>query len=164
MRKAYRSFSWGISVIWSLRGRLPRMVSISAFDWRLILTQFEEGRIFAKRYGCGFIETSAMLRINVDEAFTKLVREIKYTKVRPSLSPHPCNPPLQPQQRFGQSALPPQHKTHLQIHRAQRDHPSLVRGSAGGGRSWRCGSRCIIGHADGYGRPFFFARLHDPLM
>jgi len=36
-----------------------------------------EGRSLAKRWGCGFIETSARLRVNVDEAFSKLVREIK---------------------------------------------------------------------------------------
>ena len=37
----------------------------------------------AKHFGCKFIETSAKQRINVDEAFTNLVREIrKYNKVR----------------------------------------------------------------------------------
>ena len=42
-----------------------------------------EGRDLAKHFGCKFIETSAKQRINVDEAFTNLVREIrKYNKVR----------------------------------------------------------------------------------
>jgi len=37
----------------------------------------------AKHFGCKFIETSAKERINVDEAFTSLVREIrKYNRVR----------------------------------------------------------------------------------
>ena len=41
-----------------------------------------EGRDLAKHFGCKFIETSAKQRINVDEAFTNLVREIrKYNKV-----------------------------------------------------------------------------------
>jgi len=47
-----------------------------------------EGRDLAKHLGCRFIETSAKQRINVDEAFSNLVREIrKYNKVRsvPSL-------------------------------------------------------------------------------
>lgn len=42
-----------------------------------------EGRDLAKHFGCKFIETSAKQRINVDEAFTNLVREIrKYNRVR----------------------------------------------------------------------------------
>ena len=42
-----------------------------------------EGRHLAKRLGCRFIEVSAKERINVDEAFYNLVREIrKYNKVR----------------------------------------------------------------------------------
>ncbi|KAJ6468423.1 ras family-domain-containing protein [Mycena sanguinolenta] len=36
-----------------------------------------EGRDLAKHFGCKFIETSAKQRINVDEAFTNLVREIR---------------------------------------------------------------------------------------
>ncbi|CAG8558158.1 13728_t:CDS:2 [Acaulospora morrowiae] len=40
-----------------------------------------EGREFAKQFSCRFIETSAKQRINVDEAFYNLVREIrKYNK------------------------------------------------------------------------------------
>lgn len=43
---------------------------------------FVEGRDLAKHFGCKFIETSAKQRINVDEAFSNLVREIrKYNKV-----------------------------------------------------------------------------------
>lgn len=45
-----------------------------------------EGRDLAKHLGCRFIETSAKQRINVDEAFSNLVREIrKYNKVASSL-------------------------------------------------------------------------------
>jgi GTPase KRas protein len=41
-----------------------------------------EGRNMAQQFGCQFIETSAKHRINVDEAFTDLVREIRrYNKV-----------------------------------------------------------------------------------
>jgi len=36
-----------------------------------------EGRDLAKHLGCRFIETSAKQRINVDEAFSNLVREIR---------------------------------------------------------------------------------------
>jgi hypothetical protein len=46
-------------------------------SWPLI-----EGRDLAKHFGCKFIETSAKQRINVDEAFSQLVREIrKYNRV-----------------------------------------------------------------------------------
>ncbi|KAI0346596.1 ras protein [Trametopsis cervina] len=42
-----------------------------------------EGRDLAQRLGCSFVETSAKERINVDEAFVGLVREIrKYDKSR----------------------------------------------------------------------------------
>ncbi len=41
-----------------------------------------EGRDLAKHFNCKFIETSAKQRINVDEAFQNLVREIRrYNKV-----------------------------------------------------------------------------------
>lgn len=41
-----------------------------------------EGRDLAKSWNCRFIETSAKQRVNVDEAFYNLVREIrKYTQV-----------------------------------------------------------------------------------
>ncbi|EJF64497.1 ras protein [Dichomitus squalens LYAD-421 SS1] len=51
-----------------------------------------EGRDLAKHFGCKFIETSAKQRINVDEAFHQLVREIrKYNKEqqtgRPGVQP-----------------------------------------------------------------------------
>jgi hypothetical protein len=52
---------------------------------RLLITWHAatEGRELAKHFGCRFIETSAKQRINVDEAFSNLVREIrKYNKVR----------------------------------------------------------------------------------
>jgi len=42
-----------------------------------------EGRDLAKQFGCSFAETSAKVRINVDEAFSNLVREIRrYNKGR----------------------------------------------------------------------------------
>ncbi|KAF9474352.1 ras-domain-containing protein [Pholiota conissans] len=52
-----------------------------------------DGRDLANRYGCGFLEASAKERINVDEAYFGLVREIKkYNKEqqtgRPSLAPN----------------------------------------------------------------------------
>lgn len=41
-----------------------------------------EGRDLAKHFNCKFIETSAKHRLNVDEAFSNLVREIrKYNRV-----------------------------------------------------------------------------------
>jgi hypothetical protein len=44
----------------------------------------------AKHFGCKFIETSAKQRINVDEAFSQLVREIRrYNKVSLSISSTP---------------------------------------------------------------------------
>ncbi|KAF3907482.1 hypothetical protein AA313_de0200353 [Arthrobotrys entomopaga] len=44
-------------------------------------TQRTEGRSLAESFGCPFMETSAKARINVDECFYELVREIrKYNK------------------------------------------------------------------------------------
>jgi len=37
----------------------------------------QEGRDLARTWGCGFIETSAKSRINVDQAFHDLVREVR---------------------------------------------------------------------------------------
>lgn len=36
-----------------------------------------EGYAFAREIGCPFVETSAKQRVNVDEAFNDLVREIR---------------------------------------------------------------------------------------
>ena len=36
-----------------------------------------EGKEKAKQFGCKFLETSAKAKINVDEAFHELVREIR---------------------------------------------------------------------------------------
>jgi GTPase KRas protein len=52
-----------------------------------------EGRDFAKQLGCGFMETSAKDRINVDEAFSSLVREIrKYNKYGKEQTGRPAMP------------------------------------------------------------------------
>jgi GTPase KRas protein len=37
----------------------------------------QEGRDLAKQYGCHYIETSAKLRVNVDQAFHQVVRDIR---------------------------------------------------------------------------------------
>lgn len=37
----------------------------------------EEGRDLAKKYGCQFIESSAKFRINVEESFYEVVRDIR---------------------------------------------------------------------------------------
>lgn len=59
------------------------MVCFSILTSILFLTHLSEGRDVAKHFGCKFVETSAKQRINVDDAFTMLVREIrKYNKVR----------------------------------------------------------------------------------
>lgn len=50
------------------------------------LSPSSEGLDMAKHFGCQFVETSAKARINVDEAFYQLVREIrKYNRVSASL-------------------------------------------------------------------------------
>ena len=63
---------------------LPVLPSWRPVTLRNLLTvTITEGRDLAKHLGCRFIETSAKQRINVDEAFSNLVREIrKYNKVR----------------------------------------------------------------------------------
>ena len=63
--------------------RWERLQAACSFISAYILLLFTtEGRDLAKHFGCKFIETSAKQRINVDEAFSNLVREIrKYNKV-----------------------------------------------------------------------------------
>jgi len=57
-----------------------------------------EGRDLAKHFGCRFIETSAKQRINVDEAFSNLVREIrKYNREQSSGRPGAGSGPAQMQ-------------------------------------------------------------------
>ncbi|SAM04009.1 hypothetical protein [Absidia glauca] len=49
----------------------------------------QEGRDLAKEFGCQFIETSAKQRINVDEAFHDVVRDIrKYNKEQETRGNH----------------------------------------------------------------------------
>ena len=56
-----------------------------------------EGRDLAKHFGCKFIETSAKQRINVDEAFSNLVREIrKYNKEAKGGAPGQAGGPAAP--------------------------------------------------------------------
>jgi GTPase KRas protein len=62
---------------------------------RSVLTFFDclliciEGRDLAKEFGCQFIETSAKQRINVDEAFHDVVRDIrKYNKEQETRGNH----------------------------------------------------------------------------
>lgn len=51
----------------------------------------EEGQALAKLWGCPFVETSALNRINVDEAFLELVKEcIKEKKEREVEKPSNC--------------------------------------------------------------------------
>ena len=42
-----------------------------------VLTSHTEGQNLARQFGCKFIETSAKSRINVDNAFYDIVREIR---------------------------------------------------------------------------------------
>lgn len=49
-----------------------------------IFTHNSEGYAMARDIGCPFVETSAKLRVNVDEAFTDLVREIRRFHMEPA--------------------------------------------------------------------------------
>lgn len=50
-----------------------------------------DGEELARRFGCSYIETSAKSRINVDNAFYNIVREIRrYNK---EMSSYPSGPP-----------------------------------------------------------------------
>ncbi|WFD30871.1 RAS1 protein [Malassezia sp. CBS 17886] len=51
-----------------------------------------EGYTMARQFGCPFVETSAKQRVNVDEAFNDLVREIRrYNKEQASARPAASN-------------------------------------------------------------------------
>ena len=70
-----------------MRDRLQATVSayiacLSNENQLILLLTVTEGRDLAKLFGCTFVETSAKRRVNVDEAFSELVREIrKYNRV-----------------------------------------------------------------------------------
>lgn len=67
---------------YALAGWLAGSLSLSLFKFFFLIDRFLEGRDFARHVGCKFIETSAKDRINVDEAFTELVRDIRrYNRV-----------------------------------------------------------------------------------
>jgi len=102
-------------VIWRVRGKFLRKVCASRFSpyfhfshvhiihpseipvIRALLMDFfangclfSEGRNLAHQFGCQFIETSAKSRINVDNAFYDIVREIRrYNK---EMSSYPSGP------------------------------------------------------------------------
>ncbi|GAA6059723.1 hypothetical protein JCM10212_000251 [Sporobolomyces blumeae] len=58
-----------------------------------------EGEALARQFGCRFIETSAKARLNVDEAFQELVREIRRYNKDPSAGrPGAGQPNSQPHQ------------------------------------------------------------------
>lgn len=56
----------------------------------MILIDGIEGRELARKMGCKVVETSAKIRLNVDESFASIVREIRrYNRVsHPSTTPH----------------------------------------------------------------------------
>ncbi|CAG8718296.1 5295_t:CDS:2, partial [Gigaspora rosea] len=59
----------------------------------LVYSITSQGRELAKHFNCKYNETSAKQRINVDEAFYNLVREIrKYNKEQQYDSRKPANP------------------------------------------------------------------------
>lgn len=49
---------------------------LASYDANQIL-RISEGESLARNFGCKFIETSAKSRINVDNAFYEIVREIR---------------------------------------------------------------------------------------
>jgi len=54
-------------------------------DQRQVST--EEGKNMAKRWGCSFFETSAKTRINIEECFEQLVREMKHRSKNVTVAP-----------------------------------------------------------------------------
>ncbi|KAJ7715565.1 ras protein [Mycena olivaceomarginata] len=49
----------------------------------------EEGAALARLFGCGFIETSAKTKENVERVFTTLVRELRQTRIEPGAARRP---------------------------------------------------------------------------
>ncbi|PAV16100.1 ras [Pyrrhoderma noxium] len=89
MREQYMRTGEGFLLVYSITSR-------SSFEEIKYERQvgMNEGRDLAKHFNCKFIETSAKQRINVDEAFSNLVREIRrYNKEqqtgRPTASSQP---------------------------------------------------------------------------
>ncbi|PCH42671.1 ras protein [Wolfiporia cocos MD-104 SS10] len=99
MREQYMRTGEGFLLVYSITSR-PSFEEISTFHQQILRVKdqdsfpvvvvanksdleyerqvgMNEGRDLAKHFGCKFIETSAKQRINVDEAFSSLVREIR---------------------------------------------------------------------------------------
>ncbi|HIC32136.1 MAG TPA: GTP-binding protein [Flavobacteriaceae bacterium] len=75
-----------IPVFWEqitrVRGRedIPMVLVANKYDLTTSCVDMEQARDLARKYGITFIETSANTKMNVDEAFYNLVREIKKHK------------------------------------------------------------------------------------
>ncbi|TFY58397.1 hypothetical protein EVJ58_g6447 [Rhodofomes roseus] len=120
MREQYMRTGEGFLLVYSITSR-PSFEEISTFHQQILRVKdqdsfpvvvvanksdleyerqvgMNEGRDLAKHFGCKFIETSAKQRINVDEAFCSLVREIRrYNKEqqtgRPGVQPNAPSAP-----------------------------------------------------------------------
>jgi len=66
------------SAIWRARDKYRSKVCyIALFNFHYLISGNSEGEALARSFGCKFIETSAKSRINVDNAFYDIVREIR---------------------------------------------------------------------------------------
>lgn len=77
----------------SSHGKTPNFFTENHWKGSAINTKafFIEGRDLAKSFGCIFIETSAKQRINVDEAFYHVVRDIRRFNKEQQGGGHPGN-------------------------------------------------------------------------
>ncbi|KAH9852199.1 ras family-domain-containing protein [Lenzites betulinus] len=109
MRAHYMGTGEGFLLVYSISSR-PSFDEVSQFHQQILRVKDEErvpvvlvgnkcdleyerqvgsneGRDLARHFGCRFIETSAKTHINVDEAFSEIVREIRRYNSSHSLSP-----------------------------------------------------------------------------
>lgn len=57
---------------------------------------YDEGRAWARAHGCGFMETSAKLMVNVEETFEVLIRQVNRNRIEAAGG----HVPIQPSQQY----------------------------------------------------------------
>ncbi|MCJ1291208.1 Ras GTPase [Xylographa carneopallida] len=76
-RQSFEEIQWGTNAILMETGKYRHKARTTGTMGFIFADLTTEGEAMARGFGCKFIETSAKSRINVDNAFYEIVREIR---------------------------------------------------------------------------------------